>query len=292
MACRTGPMMADETAAPFVQTGRLESVKINEASGMQAGAGGVFYVHNDDGKAVLYVTDATGRDLGTVVVNDAKNKDWEDITKVPGENGPLLVIADSGNKKKERKKARLYFVREPVPEDYGGELALVHRLKVRYPDGPRDVEAVAYDPHSERIFLLNKRTTPPRLYGIPLEDALSSEEIEAEYLTEVPGFRPPTAKELLKKPNRGFVISQPTGMDISADGRLAAVMTYRSLYLFRRNENESWTEAFQRKPTEFIGPKGLRDEAVTFSEDQKSVYSTTEKKAAPIYRLDLPADLL
>ena len=160
---------------------------------MQAGEGGVFFVHNDDGKAVLYVIDVNGRDLGSLAVAGAKNKDWEDLTRVPGESGPLLVIADTGDNKKERKKGRLYFVKEPPPGVYDDDLEVAHRLKVSYPDGPRDVEAVAYDPSSGMILLLNKRTSTPRLYGVPLNKALSQEEVEADFLAEVPGFRPPTA---------------------------------------------------------------------------------------------------
>ena len=83
-------------------------------------------------------------------------------------------------------------------------------------------------------------------------------------------------------------VSTPTGMDISADSRLAAVLTYRSLYVFKRENDETWAEAFQREPTEYIGPPGVHDEAVTFSHDQKSIYVTTERRPAPLYRLDLP----
>jgi hypothetical protein len=76
-------------------------------------------------------------------------------------------------------------------------------------------------------------------------------------------------------------------MDISADGRLAAVITYRSLYLFERAENETWVEALQKAPVEFIGPPRLHDEAVTFGHDQRSVYVSTEQRPTPLYRLNL-----
>ena len=42
-------------------------------------------------------------------------------------------------------------------------------------------------------------------------------------------------------------------LDISSDGRRAAVITYRSLYLFERAADESWAEAFRKVPLEFIG---------------------------------------
>ena len=115
---------------------------------------------------------------------------------------------------------------------------------------------------------------------------------EAEYLGEVPVFRPPTRRDIIRSPGRGFWVSQPTGMDISPNGRMAAVITYRSLYLFQRQGQESWLEAFQRQPDEYIGPPGNHDEAVAFSLDGRSVFVTTERRPAPLYRLDLPDELV
>ena len=140
--------------------------------------------------------------------------------------------------------------------------------------------------------VLSKRDQPPRLYGVPLDLALWQSEVEAEFLAEVPGFRPPTRSDILRSFGRGQWVSQPTGMDISPDGRLAAVITYRSLYVFRREGDESWPDAMQRPPQEFVGPPGLHDEAVGFSADGRSLFVFSERRPSPFYRLDLPQDLL
>ena len=211
---------------------------------------------------------------------------------MPGPDGPLLVIGDIGDNHAARKRVSLYFLREPSADDTKGEIRAQHRVRFSYPDGPRDVEAMAYDPVNARLLLLSKRDQPPRLYGLPLDLALWQHEMQAEFLGEVAAFRPPTRMDILKNPGRGLWVSQPTGMDISPDGRLAAVLTYRSLYLFRREGTESWAEAFGRQPVEYIGPPGTHDEAVSFSLDGRSVYVTTERRPAPLYRLDLPADIL
>ena len=80
-------------------------------------------------------------------------------------------------------------------------------------------------------------------------------------------------------------------MDISPDGSRAAVITYRSLYLFAREDSESWADAFQRQPVELVGPPGAHQEAVGFSADGRSVYVTTERRPAPLHRVDLqPGD--
>ncbi len=280
------PDPAGAGAPGFVVAGNLEHPGLDEASGLVAGPGGVFFLHNDDG-AHLFAIDDTGRNLGRMKVRDARNKDWEDITRVAGENGPLLVIGDTGDNFSARKKVRLYFVAEPPPGSFDRALKPAHKLDVRYPDGPRDVEALAWDPQSDMILFLSKRDVPPRLYGVPRDLALVEKELEAEFLGEIAPLRPPTRSDILKHPKRGLWVSQPTGMDISADGRLAAVITYRSLYLYERGKQESWLEAFQRGPAEFRGPPGLHDEAVAFGHAGQSVYITTERRPAPLYRLDL-----
>jgi hypothetical protein len=270
----------------FKVSGTLQNSKIVEASGLVAGADGVYFVHND-GKRDVFVIDAAGTDLGSFKLDESKNKDWEDITSVPDGDRRLIVIADVGDNQHKRKDVELYFFEEPSPRDFSVNQEAIHRLKLSYPDGPRDVESVAYDPSSESLLLLSKRDLPPRLYAVPLDRALAEEKLEAEFLAEVPGFRPPTKQDILTHPKRGLWVSQPTGMDISPDGKLAAVLTYRSLYLFQREDGESWAEAFQRQPREFVGPPGTHDEAVAFSADGKTIYVTTERRPAPIYRLEL-----
>jgi hypothetical protein len=74
-------------------------------------------------------------------------------------------------------------------------------------------------------------------------------------------------------------------MDISRDGKRAAVITYRSLYVFERQDGESWLETFQGDPVEYLGPSGLYDEAVSFSSDGRSIYVTTERRPAPLSQL-------
>jgi hypothetical protein len=71
-------------------TGKLESEKLDEASGIQAGNDG-------KDKTRIFAIDETGRDLGEMKVKSTGIKDWEDITRVMGEDGPLLVIADTGD---------------------------------------------------------------------------------------------------------------------------------------------------------------------------------------------------
>jgi hypothetical protein len=273
-----------EAAGPQFQLARrLPSERLDEASGIQAGTDGRLYLHGDEGTR-LFRTDGMGGELRTLDVGQANNRDWEDITRVPGAEGPLLVIGDIGDNRGVRRDVSLYFLPEPRGD---ARVAATHRVRITYPDGPRDAESLAYDADGGRLLILTKRDQPPRLYGVPLDLALWQHDLEAEFLGEVPGFRPPTHSDILRNPGRGLWVSQPTGMDISPDGRRAAVITYRSLYLFDREAGETWPEAFARPPLEIPGPRGTHDEGVAFSADGRAIFVTAEGRPAPLWRLDL-----
>ena len=272
------------------RTGWLASGKLKEASGMQASYSrdGDFFLHNDEGKPFIYATDETGRDLGRITIVPAKNKDWEDITSVPVENGRWIVVGDIGDNKSKRKSIRLYFIEEPKPgkhDRYDGHVELKHWLELSYPDGPRDCESMAYDPIDNRILLLTKRDKPPRLYSVDLESALTQQKAELTFLGPTTLLRPPTPADRAQFGGRTDFISQPTGYDISADGSEAVVITYRSLYRYHRKPGEDWLSAMQRKPTEVVGPPAVQNEAISYSIDGKSIYVTTEKLPAPVYRV-------
>ena len=289
------PTATQSLPVSLEQTGWLASNKLNEASGLQASYSrdGDFFVHNDEGKPVIYAVDESGADLGLVTIVPAKNKDWEDITSVPVGDGRWIVAGDIGDNWSKRKSIKLYFAEEPETgkdDRYAGRLDLEHRLDLTYPDGPRDCESMAYDPVGKRILLLSKRDKPPRLYAVDLETALTQQTAELEFLGTTSALRPPTPRDHLHWGGRTDWISQPTGFDISADGNEAVVITYRSLYRYRRQENEDWLTALQRKPEEVVGPPAVQNEAIAYSLDGKSIYVTTEKRPAPMHRIEFTDD--
>ena len=274
----------------ITRTGWLASNNLNEASGMQASYSrdGDFFVHNDDGEPVIYAIDSTGADVGSVIIVPAQNKDWEDITSIPVDDGRWLVIGDIGDNWSKRKSIKLYFIDEPQTgknDRYAGRQELKHWISLNYPDGPRDCESMAYDPVNNQILFLSKRDKPPRLYAIDLVTALSENHAELTLLGTTSSFRPPTIADRAKWGGRTDWISQPTGFDISADGSEAVVITYRSLYRFRRQPDEDWLTAMQRKPEEVIGFSAVQNEAIAYSVDGKEIYVTTEKRPAPIHRV-------
>ncbi len=277
------------------RTGWLVADTLNEASGLQASYSrkGDFFTHNDDGEPIIYAIDETGADLGLVFIVPAKNKDWEDITSVPVNGGHWIVAGDIGDNWSNRNSIKLYFIEEPqVGENdrYAGHQELKHWLTLTYPDGPRDCESMAYDPVGKQILLLSKRDKPPRLYAVDLETALTQARVELNFLGTTSALRPPTSDDRLQWGGKTDWISQPTGLDISADGTEATIITYRSLYRYHRQDNEDWLTALQGRPEEVVGPAAVQNEAVAYSLDGKAIYVTTEKRPAPIYRIEFTDD--
>ena len=285
-----GAAETDPQPVTVEQMGYLAASQLIETSGMQASHSrkGDFFVHNDDGPPVIYAINQDGANLGDMMLVPAKNKDWEDLAMIPVEDSRWLVVGDIGDNWAKRKSLKLYFAKEPQTgkhDRYAGHLDLEHWLELTYPDGPRDCESMAYDAVGDRILLLSKRDKPPRLYAVDRETALSQGQAELEYLGNIHPMRPPTPADRARFGGRTDWISQPTGMDISPDGKQLVVLTYRSLYRFRRQDGEDWLSAMQRKPDEMIGPPAPQNEAVAYSSDGEAVYVTTEKIPAPVFKI-------
>ncbi len=115
-------------------------------------------------------------------------------------------------------------------------MAPVWEVRFRYPDGPRDVESIAVDPLGQQILILSKRDFPAVMYSVPLpgQGATPREPVlTAQRLGSVGSIPRPGRADLLDNPVFGMFSSQPTTMDVHADGSVA-ILTYRRAYLFSR----------------------------------------------------------
>jgi hypothetical protein len=239
---------------------------------------GLFWIANDGGNGPdLYLAGADGSYQGTLRINGAVNADWEDLDSFVWNGLPWLLVADTGDNNAQRNFCTIYLLPEP-PNPSPGQISEAkpeRKIVFRYEDGPRDCEAVAADPAGGKILLISKRTNPPVLYELPLLPEISSAPLIAKRTVTVRVERPP-ASPMVPYGN------QPTGLSISPDGSLAAVLTYYGVFLFQREKGESWAAAFSKKP-EMLPPHRQRQaEAVTFSSDGKSLYVLSEGTNPPI----------
>ena len=290
-ACAT-PVWADEPVWTGPERiGRLPPV-VNEASGLAVSRRNpdVFCTHSDSGGApVLHAIHPDGTLRGALRINGVWNVDWEDMASFTLDGRAWLLIADVGDNAALRKGCVLLVVPEPDPAELSptAELAVdvAWTIPVRYPDGPRDCESVAVDVNNEKVYLLAKRITPHGLYELPLrpvaEGAVSP---VARRVGEMPAFPPAPEPLRQRRIPTGMYRAQPTGMDFSEDGSMAAVLTYGDVILYSKNDDESWPQALAR-PGWVLSPHGLNQaEGIAFGAGGDELLVTSEGVGAPIIR--------
>lgn len=269
---------------------RLANQEIDEASGIAASrrSTDLFWVHNDSGGgATLYAVSNDGGASGRATLIDAQNIDWEDLAAFTMGEQPMLMIADIGDNEARRPHVSLYIVAEPEFEGNTNLNAPVDwRVDFRYPEGPRDAEAVAVDTANANALILSKRDVPPILYTVSLRPGSTGVRI-AEELVRVESLPKPTSQAMDDAPKTREWFWQPTAMDISRDGSAIAILTYNAVYLYSRTAEENWAAALQRTPRA-LDLLGLRDaEALAFSADGRSLFVTAEKKHARLLEITL-----
>ncbi len=194
--------------------------ELSESSGVAFSrtSPGVLWTHNDSGDGpTVYALDAAGELLGEVRVEGANNRDWEDIAVGPCPAGSCLYLADTGDNDGKRDDVDLYRVPEPDPRSVAS--AAAERYRIRYPEGPRDAEALFVLPSGQPFVITKGRREPVELFRYPLP--LRPDETVT--LERVATIEPAAQDEVL----------QVTGADAGPDGEWIAVRAYRALMLYR-----------------------------------------------------------
>ncbi len=278
-------------AAQMRVAGELDNADIDEASGIAYSrrAPNLLWTHNDSGsKARLYAIDETGRQVGRIRLEDSDNLDWEDVASAGSGETAILVAADIGDNEARRDRLSLYVIREPdLSIDDRPELEPLRRIDFRYPDGPRDAEALAID--GDRALILTKRELPPVLYAVDLQPDENGI-IEAERLGPVRSLPSPSRRDREFAPTTRIWHWQPTAMDIAPDESAIVILTYAAVYYYRHTPGESWYETLERSPLAYRLGNVRNAEAVSFGADGRSIFVTVEDRNAPLYRIDILED--
>jgi hypothetical protein len=213
----------------IIQIGRFQSQRVSESSGVAASRThrGVLWTHNDSGDGpYVYATDLTGADRAVVRVDGARAVDWEDVALAPCPTGPddCLYIADTGDNEERRKSVVVYVVPEPHPPVRVADTTRavpVATIRLKYPDGPHDVEAIYVSQADSALYLVSKgRRGSVRLYRLGRHLWLADSVVTAALVQDLPITSAATYGGLV------------TGAAIRADGRAVAIRTYSDVYFF------------------------------------------------------------
>ena len=261
--------------------------RIDESSGMvvSSTSDGVVFTHNDSGdEARFFAVDATGATVTTYDLPDVQARDWEDLARGPDEQGrSSLWLGDIGDNSAARDNGILvHRVAEPVVDDreqVTTEAPTSFRL--RYPDGPRDAEALMVHPTTGRLYVVTKPFAgPAQVYAAPpVLDADGPNALErvAEVrlrTTGTPGG-----------PGIGALAQVlVTAGDIAPDGSRVAIRTYTDVYEWP-DTGDDLAQAFQGEPTVSPLPPTEQGEALAYGADSRSLLTSSEGEGAPVHRL-------
>jgi hypothetical protein len=172
----------------------LNGKALEEASGLVASRKNIGYIwtHNDGGDAPnIYLINAKGEIKLTVLLQNAKNVDWEDIayTYSPETNKGVLYIGDIGDNKAVRDHLTVYKIEEPLLDsslEKSCELQ-AQKMQIRYKEGARDAETLLFDPETKQLIIVTKRDEKALVYSFQFEPE-GNREIASAGLMAKTGF--------------------------------------------------------------------------------------------------------
>ncbi len=277
----TLPPADDARLAALVTDPRLAEIS---GLGVSRRHPGVLWAHNDSGDdPALFALGSDGQVRARLLLRDAPNIDFEDIAAFELDGTAYLLIADVGDNGGMRRELMLHVLAEPATLA-DGDIDVAWTIRFRWPDGPRDCEAVAVDPIHGEVLLVSKKRVPPELFRLPLRPAADDLQV-AERIGLLHGIAQPSADDLQRNPRYGRYRSQVTGADLSTDGRQLAVLNYLQAYVYRRGPDESWATAAERPPLAVPFPWLAQAEAIAFEPDGQTLWISTEHLPAPLLRL-------
>ncbi|MBK9578553.1 MAG: hypothetical protein IPK50_11785 [Fibrobacterota bacterium] len=247
--------------------GKILNHEIREASGIAASGvdDSILWTHNDSGdENRIFAISTTGTSLGTFLLPGARARDWEDIASGPGPDPSkrYLYVADIGDNDADTDVKEIYRFEEPAisktAEDHVGTASKIDILRFRFPDGPRDAEALMVDPRTRDYYVVSKREDKVRVY-----------------LAKYP--QPLTQVQTLQAVDT-LDIQLVVAADISPDGERILMKNYGQVFLWKRGPAQTIAQALAAKPTLLPYQPEPQGEAICWNRAGTGYFTLSEKK--------------
>lgn len=227
---------------------------------------GLLYTHEDSGnQPEVYLTNAQGADLGVLVLDGLRNRDWEDIAVGPGpvKGQSYVYVGDIGDNDARYTSVFVYRFLEPDADSLALHTTLhitsIDKIELKYPRGAVNAETLLVDPATADIFIATKENSHSTLYMAPAPQSLTS-------------VTPLT-------PLANFPFDHLTSGDISPDGNEILLRTTGQIFYWQRQAEDSIVTTLLKAPLKapYSGNEH-QGEAVGFAADGSGYYTTTETK--------------
>jgi hypothetical protein len=271
---------------PPVIIATVKEKAISESSGLVASGQtpDAYWTLNDSGGGpFIYSFDNRGDSLGIFSVNAAQNRDWEDISIGPGPQAgrSYLYIGDIGDNNGVRQDVVLYRVLEPeltpatrkLTKKAPGTTEPAEALRLKYPDGPHDAEALLVHPVTGHIYIVTKlMIADPTVY----EAAPPFTAGKATTMTRIGTIHVPSLF--------GGVV---TGGGVSPDGRRVALCDYFQGYeLVLPAGSNDFNDIWKQKLVGFDLGKRKQGESIAYRSDGKALLATSEGRRTPLIQVE------
>ncbi len=197
---------------------------VDETSGVVASGRtpGLFWTILDSGNpAELIGLDSAGNVRGRVPLAGAVNTDWEAVATGPCRDAWCVYVGDIGDNLGRRDGVTL--LRVPEPGDAALRAGAAVRpsvLHFRFPEGPRDAEALVVTPAGDAVVVTKGLASPVRAYRLRASAWGRTDTVTAEPLGPLP-IEP-----------RSAIGRWVTDASLAPDGRRVAIRTYRDVFFF------------------------------------------------------------
>jgi hypothetical protein len=220
--------------SPPTQIALLPRNPLNEVSGMVASkaiSNRVYWINDSGDKGYLYYSNAEAekkpdihKTVSKVKIKDYKARDSEAISLTECPEGPCLAIGDIGDNNSRRKEVEIVFVLEKL--DFGSDTSVLRRLKLKYPNGAHDAEALAFLPNGDLLIItkeihyLSFSTRPAQVFMLSKKkwQAAAGETVTLDKVGEI------DLETLL--PEENIFSHVVTDVAISVRRQVAIVLTY------------------------------------------------------------------
>ena len=264
---------------------RLKDKSVAESSGLAASrtTRGAYWTHNDSGDGpFIYSFDSTGNALGVFRVTGAQARDWEDMASGPGpqRDRSYLYLGDIGDNNGVRPEIVVYRVLEPTlnaatrqfTKKQPGTTEPAEAIRLRYPDGKYDAEALLVHPATGHIYIVTKVMIANAVVYEAAPPFTSGKTIT---MTRIGDVHVPSLF--------GGVV---TGGSISPDGRHVALCDYFQGYeLALPASSTDFNDIWKQRMIGFDLGKRKQGESIAYRLDGKALLATSEGKASPLIQV-------
>lgn len=273
---------------PAREAGSLDSV-VNESSGMAVSRRipDRSYRINDSGDTGrFFVLNLAGILSKIVNIPGFNPVDTEDMAVGPcGGAIDCIFIGDIGDNARRRQFVELVVVEERA--DFGSEAQPLHRVLMRYPDGPHDAEALSVHPDGS-VYIITKNATKSQIFRLKRDQWRDSKN-PIEVLEPVL-----TLDWLTLRPNTLSFTRQVTAMSIAPDGKRFLLLNYTDAMEFfvdlsmANLDPSKWKAGVDYRTIALTTLE--QEEAIAYLPDGRSLLYDTERapnaRSARIMRMD------